>query len=107
MKTIVALIDFSDVTFKLLKEVHAVAKAFGSRVLLLHVASKQPVVVDVGLMAPTVAEAPSAEMMREEEGRMLELQESLNPLLLVPEELDGDREPDCRSPAADAPPPPP
>jgi nucleotide-binding universal stress UspA family protein len=77
MKNIVALLDFSDVTFRVLKQVHAVAKAFGSRVTILHVAGKQPVVVDVGLISPTILEEPSPELMRDEEEKLGEIRESL------------------------------
>ncbi|HYF37023.1 MAG TPA: universal stress protein [Prosthecobacter sp.] len=77
MKTIVALIDFSDVTFKVLKQVHALAKGFGSHVVLLHVAPKNPVVVDVGLISPTVLQEPTPEQEHAEEAKLRELQESL------------------------------
>lgn len=36
MKTIVALVDFSDVTAKVLEQSRKVAKAFGSRLVILH-----------------------------------------------------------------------
>ena len=77
MKTIVALIDFSDLTFKVLKQAHTLGKAFGSHIVLLHVVSKQPVVVDVGLISPTVMEKPSPERVSEEEARLRELCDSL------------------------------
>lgn len=76
MKTIAVLVDFSDVTFKLLKQAHVLASAFGSEVVLLHVVSPDPVVVDFG-MAPTVYRPPSAETIQSEGDRMAQLQESL------------------------------
>ncbi|HSI65711.1 MAG TPA: universal stress protein [Candidatus Saccharimonadia bacterium] len=76
MKTIVALVDFSDMTFKLLKQAHQLASAFGSEVILLHVVSPDPVVVDFG-MAPTVYRPPSPETIAAEGNRLAELQESL------------------------------
>lgn len=77
MKTIVALIDFSDLTFKVLKEAHTLAKAFGSRVILLHVIAKQPVVVDAGLVSPIVMEDPTPERIGEDEANLRELRDSL------------------------------
>ena len=76
MKTIVALIDFSDVTFKVLKQAHAHALAFKSRVIIMHVVPPEPVVVDFGV-APTVMHPPSAEAVKADQARLLELQESL------------------------------
>lgn len=76
MNTIVALVDFSDVTFKLLKQAHHLAKAFGSEVVLLHVVSPDPVVVDFG-MSPTVYRPPSPETIASENSRLVELQQSL------------------------------
>jgi nucleotide-binding universal stress UspA family protein len=77
MKNLVALLDFSDVTFRVLKQVHAVATAFQSRVTILHVAGKQPVVVDVGLISPTILQEPSPELKREDEARLGEIRQSL------------------------------
>ena len=76
MKTIVALIDFSDATFKVLKQAHAHALAFKSRVIIMHVVPPEPVVVDFGV-APTVMHPPSEEAVKADQARLLELQESL------------------------------
>lgn len=46
MKTILALIDFSDVTPKILEHAHAHAKAFGGDIVLMHVVPPEPLVVD-------------------------------------------------------------
>ncbi|MDZ4401499.1 universal stress protein [Prosthecobacter sp.] len=46
MKTILALIDFSDVTPKIVEHAHAHAKAFGSDIVLMHVVPPEPLVVD-------------------------------------------------------------
>jgi nucleotide-binding universal stress UspA family protein len=59
MKTILALVDFSDVTAKVLAQAQALAKAFGGRVIIMHVLKPEPVVYDVGLASPTVMRAPS------------------------------------------------
>lgn len=76
MKTIVALVDFSDATFKVLKQAHAMARAFSSQVVIIHVVPPEPVVVDFGV-APTVMHAPSEDTVKADEARLLELQESL------------------------------
>jgi nucleotide-binding universal stress UspA family protein len=78
MKTIVALVDFSNDTFKVLKHVHQMAGAFGSRVILLHVVPPQPVVVDLGIASPTVLETPSPETIEAERAKLQELQDSLS-----------------------------
>jgi nucleotide-binding universal stress UspA family protein len=46
MKTILALIDFSDVSPKILEHAEAHAKAFGGQVVLMHVVPPEPLVVD-------------------------------------------------------------
>ena len=76
MKTIVALVDFSDVTFRILKQTHLMAKAFGSRVILLHVVPPEPVVLDFGI-APTLYRTPTPETIAAEKEKMTQLQESL------------------------------
>ena len=64
MNTIVVLVDFSDLSFKLMKHAHTLAKAFNSEVILLHVMPLMPSVVDFGLAAPTVMEPQPAEAVR-------------------------------------------
>lgn len=59
MKTIVALVDFSDVAAKVLEQAAEQAKAFDARVILLHVVPKEPVVMGFGLASPMVMEAPT------------------------------------------------
>lgn len=46
MKTILALIDFSDVSAQILDQAEAHAKAFGGDVVLIHVVPPEPLVVD-------------------------------------------------------------
>lgn len=59
MKTIVALIDFSDVTDKVLEQAEKSALQSGARVVLMHLVPKEPVVVDLGIVSPTILEPPS------------------------------------------------
>lgn len=77
MKTIVALVDFSDAAFKALKQVHHLAKAFDSHVILLHVVPMEPVVVDLGLASPTVMREASADVVNEDHAKLQQMQESL------------------------------
>lgn len=77
MKTIVALVDFSDITFKVLKQAHTFAKAFNSEVIILHVAVNEPVIVDIGIVSPTILQTPSPESMREQLAKLMEMRDSL------------------------------
>ena len=77
MKTIVALVDLSDLTFKVLKQAHALATAFHSEVIILHVKAKVPVVVDVGLAAPVVMQDPSPAAAQQQSEQLLEMRDSL------------------------------
>ena len=77
MKNIVALVDFSDLTFKVLKQAHDLTKAFDANLVLLHVVPKEPTVVDLGVVSPTVLTEPTDERLSEDAGKLLELQESL------------------------------
>ncbi len=76
MKTIVALVDFSDATFKILKQAHHLAKAFDSQVILMHIVPAQPVVMDF-MISPTIMEPPSQEAVKADFEKLLMLQESL------------------------------
>ena len=77
MKTIVALVDLSDLTFKVLKQAHTLATAFNSQVIILHVVAKEPVVVDVGLVSPVIMQDPSPEVVRQHHAQLLEMRDSL------------------------------
>jgi len=77
MNTIVVLVDFSDLSFKLMKYAHTLAKAFHSEVILLHVMPLMPSVVDFGLAAPTVMEPQPEEVVRADLERLNEMRDSL------------------------------
>jgi nucleotide-binding universal stress UspA family protein len=77
MKTIVALVDFSDLTFKVLKQAHTLATAFESQVVILHVVPREPVVVDVGLASATLTRNPDAEEIAKDSQQLQELCDSL------------------------------
>jgi nucleotide-binding universal stress UspA family protein len=71
MKTILALIDFSDITRKVLDQALALAKAFGSDIALMHVIPEEPVAVD---FAPAPA-APDAEMFNARQRQLFGLRD--------------------------------
>ncbi|MDI1312804.1 universal stress protein [Prosthecobacter sp.] len=77
MKTIVALVDLSDLTFKVLKHAHSLATAFNSEVIILHVLAKVPVVVDVGIASPVVMQDPSPEAVHQQTEQLFEMRDSL------------------------------
>ncbi len=77
MKTIVALVDLSDLTFKILKQAHTLAKAFNSQVIICHVAGQEPVVVDVGIASPVIMQNPSREKLEKHHAQLLEARDSL------------------------------
>jgi len=77
MKTIVALVDFSDVASKVLEQAGAQAKAFGARVVLMHVVPKEAVVLDLGLVSPVVMKSATAEGIKGDYEKLEVLRESL------------------------------
>ena len=77
MKTIIALVYLSDLTFKVLKQAHSLASAFKSEVIILHVTSKVPVVLDVGIVSPVLMEDPSPAVVQEQAAQLLEMRDSL------------------------------
>lgn len=77
MKTIVALVDFSEVTSKILAMARTLATALQSRVVLLHVIPPEPVVATMGAEAPSIPPPPTRE---EIEAEKMKLQRLLNSL---------------------------
>src|SRR3954465_9470831 len=77
MKTIVALIDFSDVTPQVIERVAEQAKAFDARVILLHIVPEQAVVVGFGLASPVVMEPATAEAVKMDYEKLEGLRDSL------------------------------
>ncbi|OYW31515.1 MAG: hypothetical protein B7Z47_00890 [Chthoniobacter sp. 12-60-6] len=55
MKTIVALVDFTDASSKVLKHAHMLTSAFGSRLILMHIV---PLEVPVAVYGAEVAPVP-------------------------------------------------
>lgn len=77
MKTIVALVDLSDLAFTVLKHAGKFATAFNGEVVILHMEAKEPVVVDMGLVSPVIMQEPSRESVQRHEAQLLEMRDSL------------------------------
>lgn len=77
MKTIVALVDLSDLAFKILKLAHQLAAALKAQVVILHVVPLEPVVIDMGVMAPTVMQEPEEERVQMQYEQLLEMRDSM------------------------------
>lgn len=77
MMTIVALIDFSKDTNRIVEQAQTFARAFQSQVILLHMVPSRPVIVDVGLISPTCSIDPSPEQWQADQAQLLKLRESM------------------------------
>lgn len=77
MKTIVALIDFSDLTPKILEQSQKLATAFSSNVVLLHGVPRHVEAVDIGIASPVVEREATAEEWNTHKAKLLELTEPL------------------------------
>jgi nucleotide-binding universal stress UspA family protein len=77
IKTIVAVVDFSDITSKVLDWATEQAKAFDARVIILHIVPKEAVVVGFGLASPVVLQPPTAEGIKSDYERLVALGDSL------------------------------
>lgn len=77
MKTIVALVDFSDVTPRVVEQATKIGRAFDASVVLLHVVPEEPSVVEFGLASPTLMQPPSERKIEAHYQRLLDLRDSL------------------------------
>jgi nucleotide-binding universal stress UspA family protein len=77
MKTIVALIDFSDVTPKVLEEAKRQAQQSGARVILMHVVPKEPTVVDLGIVSPVILKSPSEDSIKADHEKLMDCRATL------------------------------
>jgi nucleotide-binding universal stress UspA family protein len=77
MKTIVALIDYSDLTNRIIDQAVQVTKAFHGKLILLHVVPEQPAVVELGLASPTVMQPASEGKVEKDYNKLLDLRDSL------------------------------
>ena len=77
MKTIVALLDFSDLSSNVLKQVQTLALAFKSHVTVLHGIPPKPIIGDFTIASPERSEAPKPEEVRAD---LLRLEKLTGPL---------------------------
>jgi nucleotide-binding universal stress UspA family protein len=77
MKTIIALVDFSDVTPQVIEQATLHARTFGARLILLHVVPAEPAVVEFGIASPTLLQPPSERRIEKDYHQLVSLQESL------------------------------
>jgi nucleotide-binding universal stress UspA family protein len=77
MKTIVVLVDFSDVTPRLLEQARELSTAFGAALILVHVVPEEPVVIELGLAAPTIMQPPSKERVESDYAKLVALGDGL------------------------------
>jgi nucleotide-binding universal stress UspA family protein len=77
MKTIVALVDFSDLTTRIVEQACQLATVFEGKVILLHVVPEQAAVVELGLASPTVLQPASEQKVEADFNRLLDLRDSL------------------------------
>jgi nucleotide-binding universal stress UspA family protein len=77
MKTIIALVDFSDVTPQVLEQASLMARTFGARLILVHVVPAEPEVIELGLASPTLLQPPSERRIEQDYNQLLALRDSL------------------------------
>ena len=77
MKTIVALIDLTEVTPKILGLAQTLAAALRSHVILLHVVPPAPLVATLGGEMPAIPEPPAPDEMEARKARFQEMLDSL------------------------------
>jgi nucleotide-binding universal stress UspA family protein len=77
MKTIIALVDFSDVTSRVIEEAALHARTYQCRLILLHVVPAEPAVVEFGIASPTLLQPPSEKRIEKDYGELLNLRDSL------------------------------
>ena len=77
MKTIVALVDFSDVTPKVIEHTQKMAAAFNAQVVILHAVPREPVVLELGLASPVILAVPSEDAVRADHAKLLGIRDGL------------------------------
>jgi len=77
MKSIIALVDFSDVTSKVVELAGDQAVAFDARVIVLHSVPEKPVVVGFGLASPVVMQPPTEDGVRQDYARLETIRDTL------------------------------
>lgn len=77
MKNIVALVDFSDLTPKVLDRTAEQAKAFDARAILLHIVPEHGVPADSSFASPVVMAPAAPETIKRDYERLISLRDAL------------------------------
>ena len=77
MKTIIALVDFSDVTERVVEQASLHARTYGARLVLVHVVPSEPAVVEFGIASPTLLQPPSERRIEQDHQQLMNLRDSL------------------------------
>ncbi|WP_395748480.1 universal stress protein [Prosthecobacter sp.] len=77
MKTIVTLVDLSELAFEVLQQASRFAKAFNCEVVVLHVVPKEPVVPDMSPLSPVRMRKPSQEALDSHHARLISMTDVL------------------------------
>jgi nucleotide-binding universal stress UspA family protein len=77
MKTIIALVDFSDVTQQVVEQAALHARTYGARLILVHVVPAEPSVVEFGIASPTLLQPPSQRRIEKDYNQLLNLRDTL------------------------------
>lgn len=77
MKTIVALVDFTEVTSKILKLAEQMSLALKSELVLLHIVPPVPVVSTLGADAPAIPEPPDKAELESHKAQLQDLLDSM------------------------------
>jgi nucleotide-binding universal stress UspA family protein len=78
MKTIIALVDFSDVTQRVVDQASMHARTYEARLILVHVVPSEPAVVEFGIASPTLLQPPSEKRIEKDYNQLLNLRDSLS-----------------------------
>jgi nucleotide-binding universal stress UspA family protein len=77
MKTVIALVDFSDITPRVIEQATLHARTYGARLILVHVVPAEPAVVEFGIASPTLLQPPSERRIEKDYNQLLSLRDSL------------------------------
>ncbi|WP_395736841.1 universal stress protein [Prosthecobacter sp.] len=77
MKTIVALVDLSDLALGVLRQAGQFASAFNAKLVILHVVPRQPAMLEVYPLAPVGMRKPSQEVLDSHHAKLQEMRDAL------------------------------
>jgi nucleotide-binding universal stress UspA family protein len=77
MQTIIALVDFSDITPRVVEQAIMHARTYGARLVLVHAVPSEPAVVEFGIASPTLLQPASERRIERDYNQLLNLRDSL------------------------------